>query len=45
VFLLRKELGVVIETERERHTGPYPGGHGRYRLRTPIEVVGREVKS
>lgn len=44
VFLLRKEQGLSIETEREQHTGPYPGGHGRYRLRTPVKIIAREVK-
>lgn len=38
VFKLRK-AGLVISTDRESHSGPYPGSHGRYRLETPVTVV------
>ncbi len=38
VHTLRKR-GLVIETVDERHSGPYPGAHGRYILRTPLTVL------
>jgi hypothetical protein len=38
IFLLRK-AGLVITTEYERHSGDYPGTHGRYRLETRLSVV------
>jgi hypothetical protein len=38
VFALRLR-GLAIETIDERHTGIYPGGHGRYVLRTPVTVL------
>ncbi|PLX37070.1 MAG: hypothetical protein C0606_11175 [Hyphomicrobiales bacterium] len=38
VHQLRK-CGLEIETIREKHSGPFPGNHGRYVLRTPVEVV------
>ncbi|QHO72480.1 hypothetical protein ACH79_07435 [Bradyrhizobium sp. CCBAU 051011] len=38
IFRLRK-AGLVISTEYERHSGPFPGSHGRYRLETPVTVV------
>ncbi len=31
--------GIVIETIREPHKGPFSGHHGRYVLRTPLSVV------
>lgn len=31
VFRLRSE-GIAVETERERHDGPFSGRHARYRL-------------
>lgn len=42
VFRLRK-AGLVITTDYEPHTGNYPGTHGRYRLATPVSIVGREA--
>lgn len=38
VHCLRKR-GLVIDTIDERHTGPYPGAHGRYVLRTHLTVL------
>jgi hypothetical protein len=38
VHSLRKR-GLVIDTLDERHTGPYPGAHGRYVLQTPLTVL------
>ena len=42
IFKLRK-AGLVITTDYEPHTGPFPGTHGRYRLKTPVTVVMTEV--
>lgn len=38
VFKLRKR-GLVIETIDERHGGAYRGEHGRYVLRSPVEIL------
>ena len=38
IYKLRK-LGLAIDMEREPHDGLVPGKHGRYRLRTPIELI------
>jgi hypothetical protein len=38
VYALRKR-SLVIDTVDERHSGPYPGAHGRYILRTPVTVL------
>ena len=35
VFRLRSE-GIVVETERETHDGPFSGTHARYILRSPV---------
>jgi len=39
VKVLRDDYGLRIETEREPHAGDYPGRHGRYRLRSRLDVV------
>ena len=36
-----RRAGFSIETITERHTGPYPGRHARYVLRSTVEVVSR----
>jgi hypothetical protein len=38
VYDLRK-LGIVIETIRERHDGPFAGEHARYVLRSPVTIL------
>lgn len=38
IYKLRK-LGLSIDMEREPHAGPVPGKHGRYRLRTAIQIL------
>lgn len=38
VFNLR-QMGVVIETVHERHSGAFPGTHARYVLRCDIELL------
>ncbi len=40
VYSLRGQ-GVEIETIREKHKGPYPGTHARYRLASKVEVLER----
>ena len=40
VYDLRK-LGFDIETVREPHGGPFPGGHARYLLRSSVTVLDR----
>jgi len=42
VFRLRRD-GVPIETQDERHSGPFAGRHGRYRLTAPVTVIEREM--
>jgi hypothetical protein len=39
VYDLRK-LGIVIETIRERHGGPFSGEHARYVLRSRVVILG-----
>jgi len=34
-----KKLGLTIDCEREPHGGIAPGKHGRYRLRTAVEII------
>ena len=38
VFDLR-ELGIAVETVRERHGPPFPGSHARYVLRSRVERI------
>lgn len=38
VFKLRK-AGFTVETIHEAHGGTYSGEHGRYVLRSPVEVI------
>lgn len=40
IYRLRRD-GVGIVTTDEKHTGPYRGTHGRYRLNVPVTVVDR----
>ena len=42
IFKCRR-AGIDIETVYEGHAGPYSGNHARYFLRSPVEVVEREV--
>jgi hypothetical protein len=39
VFILRREHGVKIDTEREAHGGVCPGTHGRSRLSSTVEIL------
>jgi len=36
---LRHVFGLDIETQHESHGGAFPGTHGRYFLRSPVEVM------
>jgi hypothetical protein len=38
VHVLRK-LGIIIDTVREAHDGPFPGRHARYILRIHIRIL------
>ena len=38
IYKLRR-MGVDIETQEERHEGPFAGNHGRYRLRSDIRIL------
>jgi len=44
VFQLRA-LGVHIETISEKHVGPFPGNHGRYVLRSNVELLSKNGAS
>lgn len=39
VDILRKRDGLNIETILETHDGDYPGKHGRYFLRSQVEII------
>lgn len=39
VHRLRHDFGLTIETKHEAHTGPFPGNHARYVLRSVVEVL------
>lgn len=41
VFWLRREFGLAIETIEEPHSGPFAGTHGRYVLRSRVEILER----
>jgi len=46
VHNLRHKHGLDIETIHESHSGPFPGTHARYVLRTNIRVVsGRRARA
>ena len=34
-----RDAGILIETVHESHKGPFPGTHGRYVLKSSIEVI------
>lgn len=34
-----RDAGIAIETVHEPHTGPYSGTHGRYVLKSQLEVT------
>lgn len=42
IFELRR-MGVQIETIHERHAGPFPGNHARYRLESTVTRLNRGV--
>ncbi|HBZ43712.1 MAG TPA: hypothetical protein DEO85_06540 [Maritimibacter sp.] len=35
-----RKMGLPIETIHERHTGAYPGTHGRYILKATVRPIG-----
>ncbi len=34
-----RRKGIAIDCELERHGGAFPGRHGRYRLRSNVDVI------
>lgn len=42
IFNLR-QMGLVIETVHESHSGPFPGTHARYVLRSDVSIVDDET--
>ena len=44
IMKLRRR-GLEIDMERERHGGPVPGEHGRYFLRSGIQILLQEAAS
>ncbi len=45
VLNLRRECGFEIETVHEGHSGPFPGRHARYVLRSTVEIISRSDQS
>lgn len=41
VHFLRHEHGLAIETVNESHSGPFPGTHGRYVLKSRVAILSR----
>lgn len=39
VHRLRHKHGLDVETVHERHSGPFPGTHARYVLKSRVETV------
>ncbi|HEV7246569.1 MAG TPA: hypothetical protein VGN93_06205 [Shinella sp.] len=39
VHFLKKDFGINIDMVRESHKGAFPGVHGRYFLKTEIQLV------
>lgn len=39
IFMLRTEHQLDIETVEEEHGGQYPGKHGRYFLRSDVQII------
>lgn len=39
VHRLRHDYGLTIETIHEAHSGPFPGSHARYVLRSDVRLV------
>jgi hypothetical protein len=37
-----RQLGIVIETIREAHGGPFSGQHARYVLRSLVTILEKE---
>lgn len=42
IYRLRREHGLTIITETESHSGEFAGHHGKYVLRTAVEVGNAE---
>ena len=44
VFILRDEIGLAIQTVPETHGGNFSGRHGRYVLKSDVQVLERVTK-
>lgn len=42
IYRLRRDHGLLIETQMEEHGGPYSGNHARYILRDRVRVLGED---
>lgn len=42
IWRLRNDHRLMIETQREEHTGPFEGVHGRYVLLDRVRVLGED---
>jgi hypothetical protein len=42
IFDLRRDFGILIQTDNENHGGEFAGSHARYTLVSEIECVGDE---
>lgn len=43
--LCLKRLGFDVETVHERHTGSFPGSHGRYLLHSEVRILEQPEQS
>ncbi|MEP6826597.1 MAG: hypothetical protein ABJA10_00835 [Aestuariivirga sp.] len=41
VFNLKRNPGLAIVTHHEAHRGNFPGTHGRYILKSDVEIISR----
>ena len=44
VDILRDREGLAIVTLEEKHGGPFKGWHGRYILKSPVQVIERVAR-
>jgi len=43
VWVLRHKHGLLIDMVEESHGGPFPGRHGKYYLRSNVQIVGADA--
>ena len=44
IDILRDREGLAIDTVEEKHAGPFAGWHGRYVLKSPVQVIERVAR-